>query len=92
MEAWHCGKGVEYALCYAYDNCRTKNYLWWGWKAGESGAGHIRSSNAGANDWFSSIWLRPYDDTTKPAITIFKDRNCRGDSAFFYAGESVGDK
>lgn len=91
MESWECGKSVQYSLCYDYTDCSldTGGY-WWGGKTGETGAGAIRGTAAGMNNWFSSIWLREYDAWNKGAVTIFRHPDCQGDSGSFYASETLG--
>ena len=52
-----------------------------------SQAGRVanRSANHG-NDKLTGLILKPYDENTNPAITIFENWNCQGDSAAFFAG------
>lgn len=78
MSSYECGSAVAFDLCNNTSGTCTSKY-------GSTGAGHVRTSQAGHNDNVDRLYLRKYDPTVQGAIVAFKDAGCKNNSGRFYS-------
>lgn len=79
VESWACGAKVE------YDLCRDEPGMYCWDKSGEHGAGTHYNSLAGYKDEYDTLALRIYDPTRIGHVMVFRDNDCRGQTASYPA-------
>ena len=88
MASWNCGKSVRYEFCFNEEDCTGLAAR----KGGESGAGTISAPQSGRHDWFTSLWMWPYDPLVQGAVTLYEYQGCKGCSAYFLASTIKDEK
>eukprot|EP00352_Strombidinopsis_acuminata_P006237 CAMPEP_0176376210 /NCGR_PEP_ID=MMETSP0126-20121128/28026_1 /TAXON_ID=141414 ORGANISM="Strombidinopsis acuminatum, Strain SPMC142" /NCGR_SAMPLE_ID=MMETSP0126 /ASSEMBLY_ACC=CAM_ASM_000229 /LENGTH=208 /DNA_ID=CAMNT_0017737551 /DNA_START=198 /DNA_END=825 /DNA_ORIENTATION=+ len=76
MSSYECGKDIYYSFCDLDGACDGED--------GISGAGHIRSSEAGNNNGANRLKMWKYDPEKQGAVTTFQYSSCRGESGRFF--------